>query len=346
MKVLTRHPLGALALSAALGLTGCMHGSDTSAVVIPLLEQAEAAPDVVPHRGTRHFMARTVGVGGSSVVEYTEEIAMDGTGCFSVVPLEVISAAGDAETFLSLQEIRQNFVQRYRDFRIRDRQLLLSNYLVQLPDTVGVEVAGREAYQLTLDSKLADDGRRYEVALDTETFLVLRYREIADDGTLLTSMEYLTYSADPGAIDCFESDFEENVIGEVLPTEAELGFEPMIPSALPPGYAFEETGFVNDPFGESWLKLSYTDGIEALFFLQRMPHSAPEGPLERGTIQASSPQSFAVEPSDSVPDATGSVLIYDAGGVAAIQGRVNGSDVIAVGKVSRDDLFVLLDSSL
>ena len=85
-----------------------------------------------------------------------------------------------------------------------------------------------------------------------------------------------------------------------------------------------------DAAGKLWLKLTYVDGVNPLFFLQSMGQRRP--------------QIFV--PGVGEQDIPGRVLAFRRGGLAALQGDAQGVDFIALGKVSDDEILDLVESAL
>ena len=107
------------------------------------------------------------------------------------------------------------------------------------------------------------------------------------------------------------------------------------PRLLPVGFQLHEAATVSDGTTR-WLKLTYTDGIEPLFFFQKLEQ--PDGP---GAVSRRPGTSF-----DAPPAETSQITVYQVENVTVTQGRVNGFDVIAMGAVSESGLLDLIESSL
>ena len=98
-----------------------------------LLEKIPDAPMNVAYAGSRHVALHYAQDRVPSVLEYDEDVTSDGRGNFVVVPGRVTSPAMTTEQrqfFAILQERRDGFFYRYRDFRIRDWGTFLLNWRV------------------------------------------------------------------------------------------------------------------------------------------------------------------------------------------------------------------------
>jgi len=117
----------------------------------------------------------------------------------------------------------------------------------------------------------------------------------------------------------------EQLLARSDPQAQILGFQPILPRTLPPGYQMVEQAIVRDELGNPWLKTTYGDGVERLFFVHG-------GPLVPGPLASKWPKPDRVEVLDAAP-------------WASAQGNLSGQKVIALGKVSPDELLIVLDSS-
>ena len=144
-------PLAALLLPIFL-VAGC-DSSETSAVTQFENETAAVSsglPDFrramdVRHQGVRRVDLYDRSVEPAKYLSYREEIAADGTGRFSLAPVEALTqVAPDWISFELQQRARAKFLMRYRDFEVRDQGLMLRNYTIRDLDA-SEEVAGRSA---------------------------------------------------------------------------------------------------------------------------------------------------------------------------------------------------------
>ncbi len=334
-------PLGLLVL-AALVSSGCSaengnfgagvaSASSERGATAPLLQRVQDATGSVPHSGERLYEAHTYENGADLVVAYTERVIDRGDGCYSIEPLNVQSNAVDEFLFLGLQRERQAFFRRYRDFEIRDLDQFLSNYTVTDEGVLG-SVAGRTTS--TLLARSHADGHSYRISIDEETALVLAYREELADGTLVSSMRYEQFELGvPAEFDCFSNQVREEPLLLRSDFSEQVSADVWSPALTPDGYVPYEAARVRDPRGFDWFKLTFTDGVETLFFLQRLPS---DGLLTApSTTQAGAPEGAHDD----------RVLVYEVGSLSVVQGTLQSHEVMAVGKVDSHELLSLLDSA-
>lgn len=275
-------------------------------------------------QGTRRVEVRdTLAVPPRHLV-YLEEVVTDGRGSYSIEPLEALTqVAPDWETFRIVQGARQRFIFDYRDFRVRDPDLFEKNYRIVALDE-RVTIAGREAALYRIEPRVPDRAT-YVVAADLETDIVLRFVELDPSGALRASVEYVTLVVSHGrALAPLSPSGEEALdLEEDLREQLAEGF--LLPKLPPRGYALRAASTVAEEDGTRWLKLTYLDGIEPLFFLCKL--KAPVG-LQEGGPYASTLQVFRL------------------GAALVAQGTVESYDVIALGKVTEDELLSLIESAL
>jgi hypothetical protein len=113
----------------------------------------------------------------------------------------------------------------------------------------------------------------------------------------------------------------------------EIGVQPRRPRLLPPGYGPFEAATVEDGRGKRWLKLTYSDGVEPRFFFQALEENA-QGVTARSEARL-----------DGAPRAS-SVVVFEVGAATAIQGSVDGFELMVIGKAPRAELLDLIESSL
>lgn len=323
-----------LALLAACDRAAPPQGLTTK-VTVPVARPRFAQGDLrltVAHTGTRRLEHPQVsGVAGA----YRERISTDGHGRFAIEPLEAhLATPSEWSEFELTQRIRQGFLFRYRDFLVRDASLFERNWsTTDLRQTESV--AGRlcDVYRVERNGGQATV---FELALDQETGLVLASREFGADGRLVADMAYESFSLDPdlGSVAWHQASNVENVHPSVEAIEAEARSPVLRPRLLPDGYAALELATVQDGRGTTWLKHTFSDGVEPLFFLQA---------LEEPTRQFES--SAGGMTGEIVPGAS-SVMVFALGGATAIQGRVEGFHLLAIGKVPEAGLLDLIESSL
>ncbi len=309
----------ALFFSALLSAACEARNGDASSASSPG-EGIQALPTIERMGETVHAGVRRVEIynDGETLV-FRERLVVGGEGRFGLEPLEAPSGV-DAD-WIYRQRIWGRYSFLYRDFAIRDWDLFLRNWrLVDL----GEErvVAGRICARYLVERK--DGGKRYDLAVDVETGLVLRSEERDGQGRLLALVEYESFDPQP--------DLQSAVWTKSLVDEHKLELGPglrqelgdaRLPKRLPAGFELLEASQVMFQ-GRSWVKLVYGDGVESVFFLSTLASG----------VQASS----ATPGSQLVSARLGSVNIVQA---------VLGSELLmAIGEMDEDKLADLVESAL
>ena len=173
----------------------------------------------------------------------------------------------------------------------------------------------------------------FELAVDTATNLVLESLAYDEGGNLLMAVRYESFDDAPdlsGAI-WHGSTNQEKAYDWRQPLAPQLGVNVPMPRLLPAGYKLRAASTVSDSV-DRWLKLTYLDGVEPLFFMVALPPS--------------SSGSFAtqVDPMEAVSG--DEVFSFRMGAAGAVQGTVGGERYMAVGKVTEDELLDLIESAL
>lgn len=309
--------------------------------VVLTVQSGQATPDgrlaahdlrlTTAHAGIRRIEAAPRSGAG---LTFREEIVTDGRGNFSIRPVDSASTTLDWETFELMQILREGFLFRYRDLVVRNERMLARNWeVIDLGRTV--EIAGRTCNTLRVVRK---KGERvvFELAVDRETRLVLANRRLDAQGNLVSSMEYETFQRAP---DTAATVWHEPANDEqpLAPKDlgAQLGQRVLEPRLLPEGYVLQEASTVADGEGTRWLKLVYVDGIDPLFFFQKLEQPDGPGAVARPGDDLGAP---AVEASQ--------VTVYQIEHVTVAQGLVEGFSLIAMGAVPEGSLLDLIESSL
>lgn len=332
--------LAALTLVVALA-TGCGSSTLGGGAELDLVGQIQNAPNLVKHSGTRRIESYYHLDGSGEPLIYREEVQADGQGHFAITPLGALQGgpANPAE-LVAIQLARAGFNFRYRDFLVRDLPAFLNNYSLVSANQV-VQVAGRDCLQVEVTRK--DASVHYEVALDVVTGLVLRYRELDSQGLLYSMMEYESFNPAP---DQSQVVFHQSSNQETPLTDpAALGFVPFTPKLLPDSaFSFLESSSVTDAAsGKTFAKLTYTDGVETIFFLDGGPKPAAR-PLSVGSPGVGSnlaglSQGEGVELDDEVRS-------FHEGPLTVIWGDLSGHSLYLVGKATEAELLDMLASAL
>ena len=337
-----KRTLTILILAVAAGLASC--GSGDASVVAAGTESARAGRDgafvlhrpamEVAHRGQRRVDVFDPEALPGTHLAYREVIETDGEDNFSLRVLEALTQVDPS--WQILQQGREGFFFRYRDFQVRDRGLFHRNYRVTSLDEE-VQVAGRTCERYRIERKF-DAQRSYEVAVDVETRLVLAVEELDPRGTVLSSVVYESFETQP--------DHSQAIWFRPAQREGELDWRDDLgaqldrpvhrPKLLPAGFQLRGAATVSDRQTD-WLKLTYTDGVETLFFLTELPGS---------TGGAGADVQLARTSGKNGPAANDEVVLFELGAARAAQGTIGGRRYLAVGKVDEDALLDLIESAL
>lgn len=299
-----------------------------------LLAALAASPEERAFRGVRRV--ELAGEGGSGPLVYTEEVASDGRGRFSVDVLQVLEpgALPDPNLFIALSKAREGFTFRYRDFRIRDPQRFADQYetfALGLPAVV----AGISCDVLTIRRR-GGASRAYRIALDPLSGMVLRWEELDGQGRSVSRVEYESIAFDP---DFSHFDLSGGPTGweTVDPSDPQaLPFPLLLPEKVPVGYELVEVARATDPLGEEWLRASYTDGLEVLFFLHT---AAPDPSAAKLQGQPMLAATFPV-------DRNGILFSHTVGTWSVVECELDGRRAAVLGKLPLIELELSLQSAL
>jgi len=226
---------------------------------------------------------------------------------------------------------------RYRDFAIRDLQAFYANYQVA-DQGAAIAVAGQPCRDLEI-RRLDGSGSVYRVALDASTGLVLRCVESAQDGQQVALMEFESYTGEPdlSTVAWFTPDPPETPL-----PGAPLAGPVLVPSLLPDGYKPWKAATLVDE-GHLWVKQTFTDGVEPLFFFHRdVPAVTPVTPPPGVSGASGSPSASGGAASSSADE----LWVYPIGRLTAVEGVLHERKVIALGKVDEEALLDLLEFSI
>jgi len=298
-------------------------------------QRIASAPFDTAYRGERVVQVRTMTGDIIHVLEYVEDVASDGEGAFTVVPIQildpVLSFAESAE-YLMRQEAREGFFYRFRDFRIRDFAAFQLNY--EVIDLGQSEIIADVSCELFQIQRRDGSGDVHRVAIDPVTALVFSEETTRPNGEVLHRMRYQTFQLDPELSDVQLNDgvsawapTEQGDLASVLQTE------PLLPSAPPSGYELQSMGYQATAglASQPWVQLTYGDGVDTAFFLFEDTVVAPVG---NGG------------PQHQFGDVGDVVRVYSFGSWTMIEGRVHGRNVLAVGKVQEQELLLMLQSAV
>ena len=337
--------LGLVAGLAGLAACGSGTGSDngvlpstnTSPMPISIPEGLASIERMleVPHAGVRRIEVTDQSVDPPRFLAFRERVMTDGNGHYSLEPTEAITpVAPDWTQFSLLQRIREGYLFQHRDFAIRDLGLFQKNYVLIDLDR-SIQVAGRDCARYRIEHRTpSPDSKRYEVAIDVTTGIVMRYEAFDAQGRALVAMEYEIYDETP--------DLSGFVPHEDISPPRELDWtwdlpvqihQPVqTPRVLPEGFALRRAVTLKDGADRDWLRLTYTDGVESLFFLTRIDNpfalANPITPIAPDSVQVSA------------------VAVFQMGSATAAQGTFDGREFIAVGKLPEAELLDMIESAL
>jgi len=334
-------------LAAALLLAGLNACSESSRPTLENLRESSAlsSPGAPAAQGTirraidvRHAGTRLVTVwdGATKALEYRERVMTDGSGEFSVRPIEALTpVAADWEL---RQLAGEGYYFLYRDFAVHDERAFAKNYRVVNQDGT-VEVAGRACKELVVERK--NGACSYELAIDEETGLVLGYVERNATGQAISAMVYESFDTDPdlGAAIWFTPLGQTEIEESAGTLHQQLGFEVPLPTRLPEGYSLAHAyHLVADD--ADWVKLVLTDGVETAFYLF--------SPF-RGRRGSTSPIELAHDGEVeelAVGTGTEDLFLFRMGDVSIAHATLREGSFMAVGRVRSQELVDLIEFAL
>ncbi|MEO6708512.1 MAG: hypothetical protein ABI054_05195 [Planctomycetota bacterium] len=298
-----------------------------------LIDRIAHARDTTRFQGVRRVEIHFEDGGHQRDFQVRERVSADGHGAYAIEALDVLDPAmSDAERglFLTLQSVRQGMNWRYRDFSIDQVQLFLQNY--RTTDTgVPVDVAGVSCLDLVVE-RPDGGGSIYSLAVHSPTGLVLRSHEETHEGVVVAEMVYesISFAPDLSAVAWHQSTNNE----QPLPLNGVLlgivGFEPRVPRSLPPGYQLlERSSLLHPQDGSPWVKATYGDGVETLFYLHGGPIVAGNG-INSGVPRI---EAELLEVTQTAP-------------WIVARGNLRNERVIALGKVHEDELILMVRSAM
>ena len=304
----------------------------TQTQVETFIERSLTASRTVAFSGRRRIEEASREQGGTTWI-HRENVYSNGKGRFAITFHELIQprlSGNELESFRENLQRRQGLHYRYRDFAVRDLDLLFGNFTSTDTGTKTL-VAGRECATLSIERTRNPD-RRYEVAIDLRTGLVLRALERRLNGEQVSLMEFesLDLSADFSGVAWHQPVNQERVYPSLSELPPEVAFAPLEPKVLPPDHELTEVATVVDAEQRVWVKQTYSDGIDSVFFLHGGSNQPATGPAIAGTW----------------PGKSDSVVVLEGVPWTVATGDVGGERVIAAGKVSTFELLMLLQSAL
>lgn len=327
---------GVVAGGESGGGSSLLAGNGNASAGAPtLIERIARSRRDVAFVGVRRVESHYVEPGGNGVahqLSLRERVSADGHGGFAIEALDVLDpqmSTTDRDLLLSLQSIRQGMNWRYRDFTIQDPELFEQNYTATATGA-NVVIAGVACLELRIE-RIDQGGTLHTVAVDSTTGLVLASRETTFDGQPVSQMcfESVQYAPDLSGVAWHQRTNQEFALPITGNVTAQLGFEPLAPRFLPSGYQLIERARIQHPMDQTpWAKLTFSDGVDSLFFLHGGPVVAGNG------VNSATPAIQA-----------DLVVVGEAQPWTVAQGNLHGQRVIAMGKVGESPLLDLLRSA-
>lgn len=299
---------------------------------LTFLDRIANAPMTVSYGGKRQVKIYYSINGAPASLEYDEQVWSDGQGRFSIVPGKIVQPPMTAEQldlFRTLQQARDGFFYRYRDFRIRDLQVFLQNWRVR---DLGIQETVAGVATTVLEFRRIDGAPTwYRAWIDPRTALVMRAEERGAGNQIASTVEFVTFELSPDTTDLrLESDrFTRFPLDLRTDTISSVGFRVRPPSVLPAGYRLDRAESTNDGTN-TWAILTYTDGVDSLFLLQTSDPQAQAG--------VSPPGEYDVGPKV----ARG----FRIGPWTVLQVRSGGERVLVLGKADSSSIERMLKSSI
>lgn len=286
-----------------------------------LFDAIRDAPFQVAYRGLRRVRASYP---QSQSYDYREDVASDGQGAFAIEPLEMLGAHPNGELFLVLRSGQQAFDYRYRDFRILNSGLFQSSYQFTIDPTAS-QVLGRDCFHLVVQRAAPYLGGHYEVDVDTESSIVLQWKEFGVQGNLLAHVEFESFDLTPDltGLDLITGFLTTTELDIHTSLDTEAGFDVLTPSLPPTGFELASATLLEQDTGETWIRQLYTDGLERAWLVH--------GPQQVAAGGA------------SVPDDR--LHVYTTGAWTVVAGIIDGFEIMAAGRVRKAQLMDMVESS-
>ena len=250
----------------------------------PFLDRIATAPMTVSYGGKRHVRVDYSDAGAPAVLDYEEQVWSDGHGRFAIVPGDVARphmTTEQLDLFTTLQQARDGFFYRYRDFRIRDLALFLQNW--RLIDTGRQEVVAGVTTSVLEFHRIDGSPTWYRAWIDPQTALVMKAEERSTGDRLLSLVEFVQFQLAPDTtgLGLEDDQFLRTPFDPQSNTVAQLGFQIRPPTLLPDGYRLERAESTSDGT-HTWAILTYTDGVDSMFFLQSVDPQTAGGQTPPG----------------------------------------------------------------
>ena len=343
-----------LLLGAGLWTLGLL-GSCGEQALTPLQFEAaqsfvdglNAAPETVAYRGVRDWEIGGEAFGQPLQLLLKEQVQTDGEGGFQLQLLNSQVNGGELnQPFADLYPIRQGFLFRYRDPQVLDFQRLMDNYLL-IDAGQSKTIADRPAFEVLLQPREGyHGGSTYSVWVDVETSLITGLTEWNKNGELLVRFEYSSLelgAPEAGEYQAFDSPVDQVALENSGQLAEQLGHAVLEPSFVPRGFGLLESRTTQAPGEAPWAMLTYTDGIQPLFFLYRSKMVVSTG-SSGADISSTNLDSGQVL---GEPDLEAEILHVSAAGWNVLQGRLGPQhEFMAVGRLDPDYLQLMIETAM
>lgn len=317
-------------LSGPGGLGAGSGGQQLSTSAGSLFDQVAHSLSTTALRGVRSVHLFQDPADPSTEVEYLEELATDGQGNFTIVPRDVLVpnvSGADLAQFQLLQSAREGFFFRSRDFDVRDVTRFAQAWTVT-DLALQMEIAG--VTTSVFDLARADGmGRRYRLAIDPQTAVVLSQEELTPEGQLLSRVQFLSLAYDADLSDLALTGGPSQWTPVNLSDPTSYSFTLLRPTAPPSGFGFERAATLSSfgPTGSTWVRLTYGDGVDEVYF----------------AYDAASAGASALR--SSIKSSGDTLRVLSFGSWTVVEGDVGGRKLMVVGKADKDDLLLMLQSA-
>jgi hypothetical protein len=309
----------------------------SSGVLPAFFAQMVSAPYTTAFFGERRVVLHR----DAGVFDYVEAVGADGHGRTAIEVRQLYRHPPELDPTYAQMLLTQRgrFGYRVRDPQVTDLALFALNWEVTVlaRDTL---IAGQSCWRLDVRraAPLSNDDSVYELAVEPVTGLVLAWRETDFGGNVRSEVEFLTFElgADVSTMDLRERDFGVVVLDGALDLSTQVGAAVHEPELCPPGFEREVIELLTVPVtapppsgntggttADEWVKFAYTDGFERVFFMHLVDRAV------------------------SLPaPSTSKIVHFPFGSWTFAVGPVNGSSVIAAGKVPPQYLAELIQSAM
>ena len=254
----------------------------SNAAGLELARRIEAAQDRTAFRGTRLYGFLYE---GKQRLQREFIAVKPGSGPSPRIKLQLLDVLQHTREFpglgvaRTLFERRQASTYKTRDFRIQDLALARRNYIFHALGKA--KVAGREC-SICYVLPRQGDRRAWQLWVDQASGLVLRADEYAPDFKLLSVMVFEAQGLEigqgtrfTGVSGWWSAPGRSTGFSTVSQAETAFGAGALLPTYLPAGYMLATIALREPGQGATYLTVSYTDGVDTLFVVNRLLPPSP-----------------------------------------------------------------------